>query len=183
MRKHYKEIELRGTLEKKQYLNLIKKLDALGYVHEKDNKLSYFFMRQRGILKLNDEISKNQTKLSLKLGDEEKGKLYECEVVLARHHFKDLLFIFKALGFTKFHKVIQKRDNFILNDYNVELSLKHTPDFQYHFEIEYLGNKIKSDRGIKKYLHKICAQLGIKPMKENELLLKIQEIKKEHKLY
>mgnify|MGYP007034159933 CR=1 FL=1 len=55
-------------------------------------------------------------------------------MTLARNNFNDLMFIFKALGFTKFHKVEQKRDNFYLKDLEVELALKFTPDFQYHFE-------------------------------------------------
>ncbi len=70
-----KEIELRGVMGKKQYLDLIKKLNSQGYAHEKDDKVSCFFVREKGIFKINDEISKNQAKIFLKLGDEEKGKL------------------------------------------------------------------------------------------------------------
>ena len=92
-----KEIELRGLLKKDQYLALIKKLDTLGYAHKKDDKLSYFFERKKGIFKLNDEISKNQAKISLKIGDEEKGSLKEYEVIFERRYFKDLLLIFNKL--------------------------------------------------------------------------------------
>lgn len=178
-----KEIELRGILGEKQYFNLIKRLNSCGYTHEKDDKISYFFVRKKGIFKINDEISKNQAKISLKLGDEEKGKLNESEVVLDRRYFNDLLFIFQKLGFTKYHKVEQKRDNFLLKDLDVELSLKYTLDFQYHFEIEYFGNKIKSENKIKKYLKKICDKFNIAPLEEKELLQKIQDIKKRHQLH
>ena len=179
MGKHNREIELRGLLEKEQYSNLIKKLDDLGYVHEEDDKLSYFFERERGIFKLNDEISKNQAKVSLKIGDEEKNSLEEYEVVVDRKYFKKLLLIFQKLGFTKFNIVDQKRINFHMKDLDVELALKHSPNFQYHFEIEYLGKKIKSEEKIKQYLKEVCGKFGITPLTEEELAKKIQEIKKD----
>lgn len=176
------EIELRGLLTKKQYLSLFKKLGALGYTHEKDDKNSYFFERERGIFKLNDEISKNQAKLSLKLGDEEKGKLHECEVIFDRRYFKNLLFILKSVGFTRFHITKQKRDNFHLIDLDVELSLKYSKSFKYHFEIEYLGKQYKLEKDIKKYLKEVCAKLEIKPMEEDELREAIAEIKRVQKI-
>lgn len=177
------EIEIRGVLGKEQYFDLIKRLNSCGYLENKDDKISYFFVREKGIFKINDEISKNQAKISLKLGDEEKGKLHESEVVFDRRYFKDLLFIFQKLGFTKYHKVEQKRVNFSLKDLDVELSLKYTLDFQYHFEIEYVGNKIKSENKIKTYLRKVCDKFNIAPLEEKELLRKIQDIKKQHQLY
>ncbi|MFH1030858.1 MAG: hypothetical protein V1770_06420 [bacterium] len=178
-----KEIELRGVLGEEQYFNLIKKLDSCDCIHEKDDKISYFFIRKKGIFKINDEISKNQAKISLKLGDEEKGKLHESEVVLDRSYFTDLLFIFQKIGFTKYHKVEQKRDNFLFKNLGIELSLKYTPDFKYHFEIEYIGNKIKSENKIKKYLKEICDKFNLVPLEEKELLQKIQNIKKRHQLH
>ena len=176
--KSMREIEIRGLLKKGQYLNLIKKLDDLGYTHEKDNKLSYFFKREKGIFKLNNEISKNQARISLKLGDEIKGSLEEYEVIIDRRYFKNLLTIFQKLGFTKFNIVNQIRDNFYLKDLDVELALKYSNSFQYHFEIEYLGKKIKSESKIKEYLKKVCAKLEIIPMEEIEILQKIKEIRK-----
>jgi len=181
MVKKNREIELRGLLKKRQYFSLVKKLEGLGYTHEKDDKLSYFFERETGIFKINDEISKNQAKISLKLGDEEKGKLYEYEVVCDRHYFKNLLFIFKILGFTKFHIVKQKRDNFYLKNLDVELALKYSPNFRYHFEIEYLGKGIKSEDKIKKYLKEVCERIEIMPMEEEELAQRIKEIKDEQR--
>lgn len=178
MDKNNREIELRGLLEKEQYSNLIKKLDDLGYAHEEDDKLSYFFERETGIFKLNDEVSKNQAKISLKIGDEEKNSLEEYEVVVDRKYFNDLLLIFQKLGFTKFNIVDQKRINFHLKDLDVELALKHSPSFQYHFEIEYLGEKIKSEDEIKGYLKEVCKKFEIVPLTEEELAQKIREIKK-----
>ncbi len=107
----------------------------------------------------------------------------ESEVVFDRHYFSDLMFIFQQLGFTKYHKVEQKRDNFLLKELDVELSLKYTPDFQYHFEIEYLGSKIKSAKKIKDYLKEISNKFNIVPLEEKELLKRIQDIKKKHKLH
>ena len=177
-----KEIELRGYLTKKQYIDLIKNLNLCGYTNEKDDKDSYFFIREKGIFKINDEISKNQAKISLKTGDEEKGRLYEKEITLDRRYVKDLLFVFKELGFTKYHKVKQKRDNFLLKDLDIELSLKYTPDFQHHFEIEYIGNKLKSEKSIIQYLKKMCDKFNIIPLSEKELFEKIKKIKNKYKL-
>ena len=65
-----------------------------------------------------------------------------------------------------------------LKDFDVELAIKYTPDFRYHFEIEYIGNNIGQEDEIKTYLKSVCVKLGIVPLEEKELAKKIREIKK-----
>lgn len=71
------EVELRGLLTEKQYQSLTEHLVKEGVTFEFDDKDTYFFNVSRGVFKLCDEISKNQDKLSLKIGVLESGALKE----------------------------------------------------------------------------------------------------------
>lgn len=171
------EVELRGLLSEKQHDALRTDLISKGYSYSEDDKVSYFFVWDKGVFKLNDEVSQNRSKISLKIGDEVKGSLREYEVVFDRESLEGMLHIFSELGFRKFHKVDQKRKNFILNDLDVEIALKYTPDFQHHFEIEYIGDQFEEIDEIKAYLRGVCEKFGIIPLDEWELDKRIKEIK------
>lgn len=183
MERHEKhEIELRGLMDEDTHKNLRNNLIAKGYRHEEDDKVSFFFSWDKGILKVNDEISKKRGKISLKIGDEIQGSLREYEVMFQQESMPSVLSIFQELGFTKFHKVMQKRENFILDDLDVEIALKYTPDFRYHFEIEYIGDPAVSEENVKQHLRHVCKKLNITPMEEEELREKVRKIKIKYNL-
>lgn len=76
----------------------------------------------------------------------------------------------------------QKRENFVLDDLDVEIALKHTRDFRHHFEIEYIGNNLGNVEAIKSYLRDVCKRFDIVPLDEDELDRKIREIKQKYGL-
>lgn len=175
--KHVIEVELRGLLTQEQYDALIKRLEDEGVAVEADDKDTFFFNVPQGIFKVCDEISKGQGKLSLKIGSEETGALKEKEIIIKREQVSSFMGFFAALGYTEYHHVPQKRKNFFLKD--ATLSLKFTPDFQYHFELE---GRILEDEALveaeKKHLKAICDQYGIVPLEPEEIAVRVKEIRK-----
>ncbi len=171
------EVELRGLLTKKQYNAIKKRLKNEGVIFEVDDKDTYFFNVSSGVFKICDETSKDQGKISLKLGKEETGAMEELEICFKRDQVPLFLKFFKALGYTEYHLVPQKRTNFFLRD--ATLSLKYTPDFQYHFELE--GKLLSSKLYIeaeKLRLQALCAHYGLIPMEPNEISKRVKEIRK-----
>lgn len=171
------EVELRGLLTEEQYNSLIEHLTKDGVAFESDDKDTYFFNVSSGIFKLCDEISKDQGKLSLKLGSEETGALKEQEIVFERKLVPDFLNFFANIGFAERHLVPQKRKNFFLKDST--LSLKYTPDFEYHFELE--GTLLSDESQIdaeKERLQVICKHYGLVPLTSEELTERIKTIRK-----
>lgn len=171
------EVELRGLLTEAQYNALVERLDHEGVRVEEDDKDTYFFNVPRGIFKVCNEISKGQGKLSLKVGSEETGALEEREIVFKQQQVKDFLKFFGALGYSEYHHVPQKRKNYFLD--GATLSLKFTPDFQYHFELE--GELIEDESLVeraKNRLKGICNTYGIVPMDPEEIASRVKEIRK-----
>lgn len=175
--KHTIEVELRGLLTHEQYDALIARLEREGTVAEEDDKDTFFFNFPRGIFKICDDISKNRAKLSLKIGSEETGALNEKEIIVGREQVKNFLDFFGALGYSEYHHVPQKRKNYFLD--GATLSLKFTPDFQFHFELE---GDILDDPGLvedeKKRLRTICGTYDIVPMEPEEIAERVKEIRK-----
>lgn len=175
--KHPIEVELRGFLTEEQYNALILRLKNEGIDSEEDDKDTFFFNVQKGIFKVCDEISKDKAKLSLKIGSEETGALKELEIAIPREQVKIFMSFFAALGYSDFHHVPQKRINFFLK--NSILSLKFTPDFQYHFELE--GRPLEDEALVeneKLMLRHVCGQYGIIPLEPEEVAAKVKEIRK-----
>ncbi len=175
--KHVIEVELRGLLTKEQYDALTRRLKDEGTAFEADDKDTYFFNVKNGIFKVCDEISKDQGKLSLKIGSVEMGALKEKEIVIPREQVPLFIDFFAMLGYADYHHVLQKRENFFLKE--ATLSLKFTPDFQYHFELE--GALLEDENLIEQEkirLKSICDGYGLLPMEPEEIAARIKEIRK-----
>ncbi len=74
-----------------------------------------------------------------------------------------MLEFFRALGYGEPHLVPQKRRNWFLPD--ATLSLKFTPDFRHHFELEgeLLADESRTE-GEKARLRAICGRYGLVPL-------------------
>lgn len=172
------EVEVRGLLSKEKWLNLVSYLKQHSNKYEDDNKLSYFFVISNGILKVNDEITKKTAKIVYKYGDESKNILDEYEITINKKDVSKAVDMFVKLGYENVNKVPQKRINFKYKD--AVFSLKDTPDFGPHFEIEKKA-KNKSD-AIKKRveLKQMCKDLGIVPMSPKQIRDLIVKVNNDH---
>ena len=161
------EVEVRGLLTNEAYTRILSLLRKISDQEEEDNKTSYFFVIENGILKISDEETKNRAKISYKLGDESKNILHEYEIHISRSDVEKTIGVFKNLGFINVNEVPQKRINFKYK--GAEISIKDTPDFGPHFEIEMMAVN-QEDADIKrKILIKLCDELGLKILFEQEI--------------
>lgn len=170
------EVELRGLLDEISYRALAERLESAGTEAERDDKDTYFYDVPSGIFKICDEISKNGAKLSAKIGKEETGAMEEIEIPFDRARVEDMRKCLSAAGLTRYHQVPQKRTNFSLD--GCVLSLKHTPDFGFHFELEGkpAGNEDEAARELLR-LQAICERIGISPMTPAEIAGRVIAIK------
>jgi len=173
------EVEIRGLLNKKEFFALKKKIETGCLSSEEDNKTSYFFIVTGFVLKVNDEVSKNKGVVILKIGHET-GKIFEEIDFEFDHNFtNDMLRIFKLLGFEKVNKVPQIRYNYLLKN-GIQLSLKHTPDFGYHFEIELTANSSKEAKQKKKLLTDFCKKYSLVPLNKDDIKKMVIKINRKH---
>jgi len=116
------------------------------------------------IVKMND----NRAFISFKVGDETVGGLEEYEIPIAVDDIPKTIKLFKSLGY-KYNYVPQQRTDYLLDD-GTEIALKNTPDWGYHFEIEYVGDTSQmTSSEVLPLLERACARLGITPMIPQEI--------------
>ncbi|MEI7740975.1 MAG: hypothetical protein WCJ29_00550 [bacterium] len=174
---HNIEVELRGLMAEEAFRALETRLKKEGVKCEEDDKDTYFFNVQKGTFKISDEKSRNQAKICLKVGDLETSALREVDLKIARTEVPAAIKLLVALGYEKYHLVPQKRANYFLP--GAILSLKYTPDFQFHFEME--SENLVDEKDIeseKAKLRKLCAEYGIVPMDPEEIAEHMKMIRK-----
>ncbi len=172
------EIELRGRLDELEFVQLKAKLDYLsvGMINDKN---SQFFDFKNGILKVSEHIQQQKIVLSLKIGDETDSNLEEYEVDFFHGQFLQIIELIVKLGYSKRELVNQKRIDYKIDDVNI--AIKHTPDWGYHFEIEKVIDSHSHAYNVgktRKYLIDFCKSLGITPMTKSELTNFLNSINK-----
>lgn len=162
-----RELELRGKLTEHEFRTVRKRLSAV-VPGVQNNKTSQFFHFDRGILKVSHMERERKTVVALKIGDETKNNLWEKEVVLQEDSFDKCVTLLETLGYKRHTEVVtQIREDFALNV--VTISLKHTKDWGYHFEIETMLSDDQNDEEAREMLNQECERFGLKPMSSKEL--------------
>ena len=169
------EHELRGLLSEDEFGVLAQRLEKEAVRITVDNKDTHFFVAPEGmVLKVVNSEYKGKI-ISFKIGDETVGGLEEYEIPL-EDGIEGALKLFRHLGL-KVNYVPQVRTNYLLNN-DLEISMKHTPDWGYHFEIEYVReDQTLNSEEILQILKDECYALGIQPMSPDEIKKFIREIK------
>ena len=180
MEKSKFEVEYRGLLEDGQYFQLRERLEKDSVDFSEDHKISYFFVVSGFVLKINDETTNNCAKIVMKLGHETGSVFEEIEVRMTnREDVESIIRIFNVLGFDKVNKVPQLRYNYAVDE-KIVISLKHTPDFGYHFEIEGVADGSDDVETVRNGLMVICKKFGLRPLNEEEMSRIIKRINKKH---
>lgn len=162
------EVELRGLLDKADYSRVLQYLGSRATNKRQDDKIAWYYVFNGGIFKLVDEISRNRAKLSLKIGDESSGRgMEEVEFFLDRNGLESCSVMLDRLGFTVKSTVNQRRINFSYK--GVELAIKHTPDWGYHFEAEVVVDKPDQVLAARERIKAVCEELNMRPMSTEEL--------------
>lgn len=167
------EVELRGLLTKQDFTRL--KVELATKPSQNDDKMSVFFTFPQGILKVVERAEDGEVKLCLKLGDETSNSLHERDIRLAKGTLADTVSVLEHIGYKVKSRVKQTRTNYKLEE-GVELALKHTDSWGYHFEIEMLVQHESEIDAAKAKLHSILAKLGVKAMSQDELTAFLAEL-------
>ena len=163
------EIEKRGFLTEEQYKNLLDFLQENGEDLGEDNKDVVYYGFSDKILKVVNNISKGNAKISLKLNKLGQGSVFpETEVHFAQDDFKKMKLIIEKITVPDLAMSgTQKRRNF--NYKGCELSVKWSEEWKYHFEIEKLIDSEDRVAEAEKQLELVAEELGLKIMTEQEL--------------
>ncbi len=172
------EVEVRGLLSEEKFYELTEYLNSRSSLVEKDDKISYFFVVENAILKISDETSRDRAQISFKVGDESKSILEEYDIPILRTHVETAVSLFRELGLKNVNRVTQTRCNYLYEGACV--SLKHTPDWGYHFELEMKASNSQEAKNIKKELLALCKKLDVKNMTPSEIKAFVRKINERH---
>jgi adenylate cyclase class IV len=164
------EIEFRSIFDEDRYLELRKFLDKKAQNLGEDDKNVFFFIMPDKLVKVVNNISKNNAKIVLKLNKIGKGSDFEeIEIPIFQADIDDAVKIFSNLEITdNVMQSFQKRRNYLYK--GVELALKYSDVWGYHLELEIIINNLDEKQSAEKKIMKIADELGIKLMSDEELV-------------
>lgn len=169
------EIEFRSIFSKERYDSLLNFL----LIHAKhlgqDDKNVFFYLLDEKLLKISDNISRKNAKVTLKLGAIGKSSSFEeIEFFINRSDVLVAKKLFENLGYKNPQESFQKRINFSYK--GIEIALKYSKAWGYHAELEKLvhcnSHKISAEKDIRQ----IADELNIYLLSDAELL----NFKKKH---
>jgi len=162
------EVELRALIDEKQFIELNCFLAKNGKYLGEDHKDSHFFILPDKLLKVTDNISKNNAKISLKLQKIGLGSDFEeIDVNFSREDADKIIKIFKLLGFNNYMYSYQNRHNYLYK--NVEFAIKYTESWGFHCEMEIMVKSKKEVPRALKEMGVVAKELGLKIMSDDEL--------------
>lgn len=162
------EVELRSLLSEKEFNDLNAFLLKHGKDLGKDDKDSHFFIFPDKLLKVTDNITKNNAKISLKLQRIGLGSDFEeIDIDIPRAEVSKAVKMFDLLGFKKYLYSYQNRHNYEYK--GIEFAVKYTASWGFHCEMELMVSDRKEVPEALEQLHRVASELGLKIMTEEEL--------------
>lgn len=175
------EIEFRAIFGEKDFFRIKEFLDQNAENIGEDDKDVFFFIMPSKLLKVVDNVSKNNAKLVLKLNKIGKGSDFEeIEIPIEREHINNFVKVLTTLEFTdNIMHSFQKRQNY--NYKGVEIALKHSEVWGHHLELEIMITDIKEKEQAEKRIREVANGLNIKLMTDQELAEFTKKAEEKHK--
>ncbi len=171
------EIEYRSIFSEEDYNRVMDFLMKNGEDLGEDDKDSSFYILDKKLLKVVENVSKNNAKVSLKLQEVGDGTgKEEFEYIIPTESVKTAKDVFQNLGFTERIDSYQKRHNFIYK--GIEFAVKYSKDWSYHMEMEILIDGEDERVDAEKKIQQVAEELGIKLMSDEEQKKLVEEIRK-----
>lgn len=164
------EIEFRSIFDENRYLELKEFLDKNAQNLGEDDKDVFFFIMPDKLVKVVNNISKNNAKLVLKLNKIGKGSDFEeIEIHILQSNFDEMVKLFTNLSITdNIMRSFQKRQNYFYKE--VEIALKYSDIWGYHMELEIVINDINNKEAAEKKIKEIANELKIQLMTDQKLV-------------
>ena len=163
------EIEKRGFLTEEKYNWLLDFLQKNGDHLGADDKHVVYYIYPDKLLKVVNNISKQNSKVSLKMNRIGEGSVFpETEAVFNHEDFEKLKFIFDTVSQpNKILSGLQKRVNFHYK--GCEIAVKWSEDWGFHFEIEKMVENTSEVEKVENEINALADELGIKISTDDEL--------------
>lgn len=163
------EIEFRTKFDSEKYKDLKAYLDQHAENREEDNKDCYYYIFQDKLLKIVNNISKRNGKISLKLNRIGQGSVFpEIEFYFLPDQFDVACRLFKELALpAKVMHGPQQRINYKYRD--CEIALKYSEVWGYHMEIEQVIDSKDKRFEAEARIREVADELGVILMSEEEL--------------
>lgn len=161
-------MELRSLLDEKQFHNLNSFLAKNGKDLGEDNKDTHFFIFPDKLLKVTDNITKNNAKITLKLQKIGLGSDFEeIEIHFLRGDVDKIVRIFDILGFKNYMYSYQHRNNYLYKD--IEFAMKYTVSWGFHCEMEIMVDSEQDVPEAVRKINEVASELDMKVMSNQEL--------------
>lgn len=163
------EIEKRGLLTLEKYNELLSFLDKNAESLGEDDKDVVYYIYSNKLLKVVNNLSKKNAKVSLKMNKLGDGaSTFETEVVFSSDDFEKMKYIFDIVGQSP--QTIeggQKRKNYFYQ--GCEIAMKWSKDYGYHFEIEKVTENKEDVIRMEQDISNVANELGLSPMTDEEI--------------
>ncbi len=163
------EIEFRGKISEEKYKSTIDFLNINGKNLGEDDKEVYYYIFKDKLLKLVNNISKGNAKVSLKLNRIGDGAVFEeMEFFFDQNDFEKAASLFNKLDLNA--KVMtgpQKRVNYEYK--GCEIAMKFSDVWEYHFEIEKVVDSTENQEKVESEIRSVAQELGLEIMSEEDL--------------
>jgi adenylate cyclase class IV len=163
------EVEERGLLTEEKYNELLAFLDKHAESLGEDDKDVVYYIYDDKLLKVVNNISKKNAKVSLKMNKLGDGvATLENEVTFSADDFSKMKDILDTIANP--NQIIegrQKRKNYKYKE--CEIAVKWSKDYKYHFEIEKILESEVGVNSAENELDVLVEELGLVSMKNDEL--------------
>ena len=163
------EIEFRAKFDEKKHAELKAFLDKNAESLGEDDKDCYYYILEDKLLKLVNNTSKKNAKVSLKLNRIGQGAAFpEMEFYFSPDEFEAARHLFDALALpAKIMHGLQKRTNYKYQD--CEIALKYSEAWGYHLEIEQVVDSQEKQPLAEAAIRAVAETLGVHLLSEEEL--------------
>lgn len=175
------EVEVRAVFNEDKYKQLTDFLNNNAEDLGQDDKDVYFFLLPTKVVKVVNNVSKNTSKIVMKLTRVGKGgnDTEEVEIFIDPKDFDKSVKLFNELKFDEVQRAYQLRHNYMYK--GVELALKFSDSWGYHLELEIMISNEREQENAELKLNEVAMELGVKIMTPKEQKIFAENIDKTYK--
>lgn len=178
------EIEIRGSLSKEKFEELVKKFDEKGEkILDKDRVfIDYSTFLEGGIKNRKKDIRLRSTnkvpEIIIKIGEwGEDEQRKELSIFGKAGEFDTMVEIFGELGYKR--GMLGERKIKVYDYKGIEFSLVKVPGHSYYYEAEKMANKDESGEELIVEIKNVCKDLGLKVFDKEQFFQYIESLNKE----
>ncbi len=173
------EVELRSRFTKEKYDELLSFFEKNAKHLGDDDKEIWFYVLEDKLLKVTRNISKGNSKITLKLNKIGFGSSFEeIEFYIDEKDTEKAVKMFNALGHDDLHEPQVLRKYFEYK--GIEFALKYSQSWGYHMEFEIVVSSKEEEKDAENHIRDVAKELDIPIMSDEELFVFTQALEKDY---